>query len=75
MRRAAKEDGEGKETEDGKSGKDRGGPQKDYEPQPLNEAQKRKMFDVISSEEQQILKRLMERKNRNKPKDPSGKPW
>ncbi len=66
----------GKDPKDeNKEGKDRGGPQKDYEAQPLTESEKKKVFDVISAEEQQILKRQMEKKNKGKPKDPNAKQW
>ena len=40
------------------------GPSKDYVPQQFNDSQKQRMFDLISGEEQQILQRLQEQKNK-----------
>lgn len=68
-------EGEGQDPKDDKQGQDRGGPQKDYEAQPLTESEKKRIFDVITGEEQQILKRQMEKKNKGKPKDPNAKQW
>ncbi len=68
-------DGEGQDPKDKDQGQERQGPQKDYEAQPLSEAEKKRIFDVINGEEQQILKRQMEKKNKGRPKDPNGKTW
>ncbi len=79
MKGQSKEDqpdsGKGDKDDEPRKGQDRGGPQKDYEGQTLSAGEKKRIFDAITAEEQQILKRQMEKKNQGKAKDPNAKPW
>ncbi len=54
---------------------DQNGPQKNYSAQPFSDEQKQKMYNLLSSEEQHILARLQEEKNRKNPHAPTGKTW
>jgi tetratricopeptide (TPR) repeat protein len=50
------------------------GPQEKYQAQQFDEAQKQRMFDLVSGEEQQILQR-QQGKNSKKPTSATGKEW
>lgn len=65
------EGGEGEGDSDGQP-KDPGKP-KQFQPDKFDEKQKKRMFDLVSSEEQQVLQRLMGKDQ--KAVDPKGRPW
>jgi hypothetical protein len=54
---------------------DQKGPQKDYQPQYFNESQKQRMYDLMASEEQQIMQRLMQEKGKKPQTRTTDKPW
>jgi hypothetical protein len=73
MKQKQKEQGNESSSEGPKeSGKDPRGP-KQFQGEPLSEQQKQKLFDLITSEEKQTLRRLREQK-RPAP-NLSGKQW
>lgn len=78
-RRAQQKQDEGKEGKEGDQEKqqpqDPNGPKKDYKAEFFNDSQKQRMFDLIAGEEQQILQKLMEAKNRKAETRPNDKPW
>jgi len=51
------------------------GPKKNYQAQQFSDAQKQRIFDVISGEEQQILQRLQDQKNKNNAARVTDKTW
>ncbi len=53
---------------------DPGKPQQ-FKSQSFDEAQKKKMFDLVASEEQQVLQRLQQGKQNKKASQAKGKPW
>jgi len=54
---------------------DPSGPRKNYAPQSFTEEQKRKIFDLLSSDEQRILQRLQDEKNRQSTTSMTDRPW
>jgi Ca-activated chloride channel homolog len=66
------QEGEGKQK---KESPDPKGPQKKFTAEEFNESQKQKIFDLISSEEQQTMQRLQELRNRNRTSRITDKPW
>jgi Ca-activated chloride channel family protein len=54
---------------------DPNGPQKDYVPQTFDEKQKQRMYDLMASEEQQIIQRLQQEKSKRPQTRTTDKPW
>jgi Ca-activated chloride channel family protein len=69
--KSSEEDGEQKKGQ----AEDPKGPRKNYQAQNFDENQKQKIFDLLSSEEQQILQRLQEQKGKKDQSRPTDKPW
>jgi Ca-activated chloride channel family protein len=51
------------------------GKAKQFTGQTFDDAQKKRMYDLVTSEEQQVMQRLQQGKNSKNPTDPKGKPW
>lgn len=68
-----KDDGDRSKNPDEPS--DAKGPKKNFKSQEFSDNQKRKLFELLSSEERIALQRMMETRNRSKPLNPSDKPW
>jgi hypothetical protein len=51
------------------------GKAKQFTGQTFDESQKKRMYDLVKSEEQQVMQRLQQGKNSKNPVDPKGKPW
>lgn len=62
------EDGDGKQPQDTK------GPRQ-FKGQDFDEGQKKKIFDLIASEEQQTMQRMMDQRNKNQGMMANTKPW
>ncbi len=66
---------QGKSGEEPQQAADQKGPQKDYQPQYFNDTQKQRMYDLMASEEQQIMQRLMQEKSKKPQTRTTDKPW
>lgn len=56
--------------------RDQGGPERFYQAQQFTESEKKRIFDLVASEEQEVVRRLRESKNEKKSSaKESGKPW
>ncbi len=80
MAQMAKDEQEKQQQQQGKGDKngkeeDPKGPKRDYENQPFSEDEKKKMFDLMGTEDQGIQARLMQEKEKKQGKQSSGKPW